>query len=182
MDKLPSGEIVGNPDLDVLVRAVLAGYILDPRGIHGPAHWARVLENGLRLAETTGADRRIVRLFAIFHDSRRENEGTDEGHGRRGAGLAESLRNGLFSLPDRDFDTLIYACEKHTDVILSEDITVQTCWDADRLDLPRVWKKVDPAFLGTAAARDPGLIRWAGERSRNGIVPRFVGTDWDPGS
>ena len=166
--------------LQGIIRAVLGGYVLAPRGIHGLGHWARVLECGLRLADKTGADVRIVRLFAVLHDSRRENEGTDAGHGRRGAEFAASLRNSLFVLDDPDFERLIFACDHHTDTDFHPDPTIQTCWDADRLDLPRVFTKVDPAFLGTAAARDPGMIRWAGERSRNGIVPRYVETDWDP--
>ncbi len=63
------------PDYPLLVRAVLDGYALAPWGTHGLSHWARVWENGLRLAEATGADPTIVRLFAIYHDSCRLNDG-----------------------------------------------------------------------------------------------------------
>ena len=52
----------------------------------------RVLENGLRIAEANGADREVVTLFALFHDSRRVNEDEDDGHGLRGAEFARSLR------------------------------------------------------------------------------------------
>ena len=166
--------------MDDLIRAILAEYALDPRGIHGLSHWARVLENGLRLAEATGADIRIVRLFAIFHDSRRENEGTDPGHGRRGAEFAVAVRNPLIDLDDADFETLRIACALHTDERFHPDPTVQTCWDADRLDLGRVGKKVDPDFLGRAAGGDGTLLRWADERARRGVVPAFVNKDWIP--
>jgi uncharacterized protein len=44
------------------------------------------------------------------------------------------------------------------------DITVQTCCDADRLDLGRVVVP-DPARLCTSAARDPDMIEWAYWRS-----------------
>jgi len=44
---------------------------------HGPEHWKRVEANGLLLAKEMGADVTVVRLFALFHDSRRENEFTD---------------------------------------------------------------------------------------------------------
>lgn len=49
----------------------------------------------------------------------------------------------------------------HTDA----DITVQTCWDADRLDLGRVGINPAPEKLCTIAARDPEIMEWAYERS-----------------
>lgn len=61
--------------------AILEDYALPLRGDHGVAHWARVLENGLRLSEKTGANAEVVSLFAILHDSRRINEVTDPEHG-----------------------------------------------------------------------------------------------------
>ena len=68
--------------LDTLVRN---GFQLPLTSIHGPAHWARVRENGLRLATETGADRTVVELFALLHDSQRRSDGRDPGHGRRAA-------------------------------------------------------------------------------------------------
>jgi uncharacterized protein len=38
-------------NLKPIVHAILKEYALPWDGIHGVAHWARVLENGLRLAE-----------------------------------------------------------------------------------------------------------------------------------
>jgi len=67
-------------------RAILDGYALDPRGIHGAPHWARVLENGRRIGLVEGTDPLVVGLFAVFHDSRRLNDDWDPDHGRRGAG------------------------------------------------------------------------------------------------
>ena len=73
-------------------------------------HWARVLENGRRLSEVTGARSHVVNLFAVFHDSQRINEGYDDGHGRRGAELARELRGIAYELGDEDFNLLIEAC------------------------------------------------------------------------
>ena len=42
--------------------------------------------------EATGADLRVVELFAIFHDACRTGEGVDHGHGRRAARLAPPSR------------------------------------------------------------------------------------------
>lgn len=144
-------------------------------------HWARVLESGLRLAADTGVDPEIVSLFAVFHDARRSNEGGDHGHGRRGAELAAELRGTLFELPDDDFLLLSRACEGHTDGGTEADLAVQVCWDADRLDLPRVGKTIDPARLCTDAAKTREIIDWASERGTSRLVPALVETDWGLG-
>ena len=38
--------------------------------------------------------------------------------------------------------------------LVSEDPTVGACWDADRLDLPRVGIQPDPALFSTARAHE----------------------------
>ncbi len=169
------------PDYRPLVRAVLDGYALDPWGTHGLAHWARVLENGLRLADATGADPTLICLFAILHDSRRLSEHRDPDHGLRGAQLAAFLRTGLpilSALPDPDFDRLSTACARHTDTDLHDDPTIRTCWDADRLDLPRVGKTIQTRFLNSGAARESETITWATRRSESGYTPDWIKTDW----
>ena len=42
-------------NLKLILHAILEEYELPWDGLHGVAHWARVLENGLRLADETGA-------------------------------------------------------------------------------------------------------------------------------
>ena len=66
-------------NISLVLKTVLQDYALPLGGDHGVAHWARVLENGLRLAEETGAIVEVVQLFAVLHDSRRLNEVTDPG-------------------------------------------------------------------------------------------------------
>lgn len=149
-------------------------------------HWARVLENGRRLAAASGARVKVVELFAVFHDARRVNENRDPDHGRRGARLATELRGTHFELDDEDHALLIRACEAHTDSLIETDPTIQTCWDADRLDLGRVGIRPAPRFLGTPLARTPGVIAWAWARSVEGGVPAWVEAAWgtapeDPG-
>ena len=70
-----------------LLPEIREGYKLRWLGTHGASHWARVLFNGLILSELTGADRDIVVMFALFHDSRRVNDLHDPLHGKRGAQL-----------------------------------------------------------------------------------------------
>jgi uncharacterized protein len=155
-------------DHAAILREILAGYMLPVRGFHGVLHWARVFENGLRVAETNGGDRDVVALFALFHDSRRINECTDEGHGWRGGELALSLRGSLVHLDDAQFALLYDACRLHTDGHVTDDPTVAACWDADRLDLGRVGITPSANRLCTDAARH--LLKWAHERATNDIV------------
>jgi uncharacterized protein len=141
-------------DYKILWAAVTAQFPLGVKSIHGPAHWKQVEENGLLLAEQTGADKTIIRLFAVFHDSRRQNEGIDNGHGSRGAELAIEMRGMYFDLlTDDSFETLLYACRNHTSTKKAPDDTIGTCWDADRLDLPRVFIQPDPRRMQTAYGR-----------------------------
>jgi uncharacterized protein len=90
-------------NLPIILHAVLNEYSLPWDGDHGIAHWARVLENGLRLAGETGANIEVVILFAILHDSRRVSEATDPEHGPRAAEFARTLRGPLFDLPEPEF-------------------------------------------------------------------------------
>ena len=163
-----------------LVRLVLDEYRLPWNGVHGLPHWARVLETGLRLAAETGADPEVVALFALFHDSRRTNEGWDEGHGLRGAEFAASLFGGPLKLDQHRFDLLYQACAEHTDGETEGDVTVLTCWDADRLDLGRVHITPSRKYLCTEPARRVDTIIWAEKRSRTGFVPEIVDREWLP--
>jgi uncharacterized protein len=166
-------------DIREILDAVLEDYTLPWDGAHGIAHWARVLENGRRLASETGANLAVVELFAVLHDSRRVNEGTDPEHGPRAAEFAETLRDRLLiELPDREFRLLHHACWGHTHERYHADITIQTCWDADRLDLGRVGITPDPAFLCSDTAKQRPFIFWADGRASLGVVPELVREEW----
>lgn len=149
-----------------LVKELQAVYALNWYGIHGVAHWLRVRDNGLRLAPATGADVVVVELFAFIHDIQRQNDGHDPQHGARAAEWAVLMRDGLIELDDEAFDHLVYACAHHTEGKTHGHPTVQTCWDADRLDLGRVGITPRPDRLCTEAARAPDLLEWAIRRSR----------------
>jgi uncharacterized protein len=159
-----------------IIKAILEGYELAIHGPHGPNHWARVLENGLKLAQKTGADSEVVALFAIFHDSRRVNDYQDQGHGLRGAELAQSLRGSLVDLDDKRFEFLYDACAFHTDGLTVGDINVLTCWDADRLDLGRVGTTPVGKRLCTDAARE--LMPWAHENASSWYEPEEILKEW----
>ena len=157
-----------------LIDQVKSQYKLHWHGSHGICHWARVLEIGSRLAQVTGADPQVVQLFALFHDACRENEYGDPGHGRRGAELATVLRGHTFELADQQFQLLPMACCQHTVAQSHDHITVQTCFDADRLDLGRVGITPNPELLCTEAAREPAMLDWAIQNSQVNHVPKNI--------
>lgn len=163
-------------DPALLLQAILRGYVLPLHGYHGVVHWARVLENGIRVAAANGGDAEVVRLFALFHDSRRVNEDVDHGHGTRGGDLARALRGSLVHLDDARFDLLYEACALHTDGHTTGDPTLLACWDADRLDLGRVGIVPKPKLLCTDMAR--ALLPWAHERATADYVPAAVLASW----
>jgi uncharacterized protein len=165
-------------NIPLILQAILAQYVLPWDGDHGIAHWARVLENGLRLAGETGADIQVVQLFAILHDSQRVNESLDPEHGPRAAAYALELRGLLFDLPDPAFRLLRRACAGHTYERTHPDVTIQTCWDADRLDLGRVGITPHPSHLCTEAAKRPETIEWADGRASLGVIPEIVMKEW----
>ena len=121
--------------------------------------------NGLRLCAETGANVRVVELFAVLHDSKRFNEGYDPEHGLRGAQNALRLQGDFYVLTDSELELLCEACSGHSDGFTEADATVQTCWDADRLDLGRVGIKPLASKLCTSTARDPEILTWAYRRS-----------------
>ncbi len=147
-----------------LIKAIQQGYSINWNGIHGIDHFQRVRDNGLKLSALTGANPSIVELFAFLHDSKRLNDAWDPGHGARSAGFVRELNGSLFYLEKDELELLAFACEHHTDGLIEGDITVQTCWDSDRLDLWRVARRPQPARLCTEAARSKEMIEWAMSR------------------
>ncbi len=134
-------------------------------GIHGISHWKRVRENGLVLSRLNAANPTVIVLFAIFHDCQRTNEGEDRIHGPAAAQYLSQNRSQI-PIHDGDFDLLHRACFYHNSPTnVDPDITVMTCWDADRLDLARVGKRPNPKYLCTREARDERIIEWAIKRS-----------------
>ena len=75
----------------------------------------------------------------------------DHNHGKRGAELAIKLRGKFFEATDTEMDLLVDACIGHSDGYVEAPVSIQTCWDADRLDLGRVGIKPNPKYLCTDA-------------------------------
>ena len=165
--ELPSkSKVVTQPYLDFLTHQ----YQLSHNGVHGIEHWLRVLINGRLIAAQSGADIEVVEHFALLHDVHRQDEYRDIQHGNRAADFAMSLMGDWIHLNSTQMYQLTEACRYHSMGRLSKDVTIQTCWDADRLDLGRVGERPNPTYLGNKAARDNEFIKAALLRSKNRFV------------
>ena len=141
-------------DFEKIWETVISHSVLSPYSFHGPTHWRRVEANGLHLcSKTEGSDLTVVRLFAVFHDSCRENEGHDPQHGQRGALLARELHGSLYTITSDQLELLCLACDTHHLGAMSEDPTVGVCYDADRLDLGRVGILPDAKYMNSEEGR-----------------------------
>ena len=136
-----------------LLQKVLGQFKVSRLGVHGPSHWARVRHHALTIGQVTGADLMVVEMFAFLHDSKRLNEDKDPEHGSRAAGFATQLNGRYFHLDSLQLDVLCHAMTHHSDGAVDADPTIQTCWDADRLDLGRVGIKPAAMHLSPVASQ-----------------------------
>lgn len=142
---------------DEAMAFLISRFRLDPRSpIHGVPHWRRVAEAGTDLAlATPGARVAVAKWFAVVHDSARENDDADPQHGHRAVRrIAELSSRGLLPLDALQAQELAAAVAWHSfglRIALSPSVGV--CWDADRLDLPRVGIMPDAARMCTAEGR-----------------------------
>jgi uncharacterized protein len=158
-----------------LITALYDGFRLGPNSEHGPAHWMRVRKNGLLLAELTGANTRVLELFSVFHDSCRVSEYDDPEHGPRAAELAlKYFHRGMLNCNEDEIELLTRACIGHTHEHSNPNITISTCWDADRLDLPRCGITVDPNRLATQQARQHEIIKAAESRAESWLKKKMI--------
>jgi HD superfamily phosphodiesterase len=149
-----------------LLRKIVDHFELELDGVHGMDHWLRVYANGMRLSRITGANGRVMKWFALLHDSCRESNGIDPDHGQRAAACASKNRSEL-GLQEGEIELLIAAISCHTTGCSPEsNITIKTCLDADRLDLVRLGMSPRADLLYTDAAK-----REVQERS-------VSGSDW----
>jgi hypothetical protein len=85
----------------------------------------------------------------------------------RAADYALELNRDVLRLDRPGLELLTYAVRHHSDGLLEADITVQTCWDADRLDLGLVCKAVGgEAVHGRGAGSGAARARLSAEPAR----------------
>jgi uncharacterized protein len=116
---------------------------------HGVEHWDRVARFGWMLYQED-ADMDVILAFAYLHDSERKDNAMDIEHGKRASLLIDRIRETeLNALSDGQIAKLKRACELHTIEHRTGDITIDTCFDADRMDLLRVGIMPSPERMAT---------------------------------
>lgn len=134
---------------------VLPQYKLDHKSrIHGIPHWANVSAIGLKLCselKLTGEALDVVQWFAYLHDACRVNDDADPGHGMRAAAFARQCwATEDIKMSEAYFQMLCEALSGHSlGYRYGRHLVVNVCWDADRLELPRVDIIPDPARMCT---------------------------------
>lgn len=132
------------------VRAFAIGHTkMGKESIHCIDHWDRVARNGEAL-HVPGADMEVVLCFAYLHDVERLTDAYDVEHGPKAAELIGQIRESVLGfLDDKQIGLLKDACTFHTTVPRTGNPTIDTCFDADRLDLPRVGITPNPNRMAT---------------------------------
>ncbi|MFZ2310426.1 MAG: hypothetical protein WAW11_02690 [Patescibacteria group bacterium] len=141
------------------------GLVLVDSTIHCLSHFQRVEKLGHIMAEENGADKNVISLFAYLHDARRHDDLDDIGHGHRASLLLKELIAAeAITLSDFQYDQLkiALACHELREAT-SDDVTIQTCWDADRLDLWRDGITPNPDLLFTKQGKSQHMINFAKE-------------------
>ena len=140
---------MGRIDIEALRQFAVQRWPKELGQTHGVGHWDRVAWNGQRLF-VEGADADVIAAFAYLHDSQRYSNGPDLEHGPRAARFVDEIRDTyLRELSDEQIATLKRACELHTKSSRTGDMTIDICFDADRLDLPRVGIQPVPERMAT---------------------------------
>ena len=157
--------------LTTLVAAVLPRAWRRDSAWHGEAHWRCVAATGLdaRHRASTASIAGVVLCFGLLHDTRRENETYDPGHGPRAASFAaSSAPRGCSSSTIARFAVLARRSGCTRTARCRSDPTIGACWDADRLHLPRVFDRARPDAVLDRTRRTvrPGSRRRRAPRAR----------------
>lgn len=136
-----------------IIHRIKAETTVPAHSIHGFSHWERVADFGRSIAEHEDVNKRIITLFAYFHDCQRLSDGEDPEHGPRAAKFIKTFSIKELGLDQPDMERLIIACRHHTYECETDDLTIKACWDSDRLDLERIGIIPDPKYLFTETAK-----------------------------
>lgn len=136
--------------------------------LHGFAHCARVLFYAVILGERLNLSeiqRDTLCTAAVFHDSRRQDDGYDTGHGGQAsvfyreyctehASAFDPIAAALMKYHDRDDDLGIERIQKHLPNQADTVLLYQAFKDSDGLDRFRLGTNgLDPRYLRTEAAK-----------------------------
>lgn len=137
-------DVPGIPTCSELMAVAETKFKIDLDGIHGRRHWASVTRNAQRIVKADGGDLAVATCFGMLHDCCRLTDGNDRKHGYRASELMLRINLGL---NPKQLRLLFLAIRSHSEAQVSTEPTVGACWDADRLDLPRIGTAEDPFYV-----------------------------------
>ncbi len=122
-------------------------------GIHGFPHLGNVAMTAGLIATELGVDVWPVVVGGFLHDCARTHDGGGRGHAIDSAILAAWLLGRFYPELDESRKRICDAISWHADGKTTEDPIAACVWDADRLDLKRLNRVIDPRFLSTDIAK-----------------------------
>lgn len=121
-------------------------------GIHGESHIRNVVKLAKRISRRECPQyTNDVIVGAALHDvGRRDDFGGNE-HAVRGSRIAKGVIKSYW--PNLHADKIVEAIKYHTGGLTTSDPLIGSIWDADRLDLVRLGKRIDISLLSTKTAK-----------------------------
>lgn len=115
--------------------------------LHGREHLREVAMLAGRIAAELGEDVEAALVAGLLHDCGRVDDGGGNRHALDSAVLARPLLKEFF--PHLDAERIIDAVARHADGQITEDPLAGALWDADRLTLVRLGRRVRSELLST---------------------------------
>lgn len=140
----------------VMFQSAVAQMKLDPMGIHGPIHWMKVYRNCQDLhvmeygKQASEKDDWFYWCFSMLHDCCRASDYADPAHGIEAAKLVPTDGDPFNVALERAIKLHTMGQCMDADAELGYEL-IAICWDADRLELPRVNIVPDPKLMSTKA-------------------------------
>ena len=122
-------------------------------GIHGFPHLVQVATTAGLIATELGEDIQSAVVGGFLHDCARTNDAGGRGHAIDSAILGAWLLGRFFPELDANRKRICEAISWHADGKTTNDMLIACIWDADRLDLKRLHRVIDPRFLSTDVAK-----------------------------
>ncbi|HPB62000.1 MAG TPA: HD domain-containing protein [Rectinema sp.] len=117
--------------------------------IHGISHLRAV---SLLAGELAPPEFKKAAMIAGFlHDIGRKNDFGGRQHAVDSAIIARPLITSIW--PEVDIEKICYAIEHHADGLTTDDPLIGAIWDADRITLSRLGRKINTSLLSTEAAK-----------------------------
>ncbi len=119
--------------------------------VHGIEHLREVALLAGTIAIRIGCDVESAMIAGFLHDCARTTDEEGSKHAVDSAKVARSILEESF--PHLDIENICDAIANHADGKVTEDPLSAALWDADRLTLVRLGRKVQPELLSTTVAK-----------------------------